>query len=75
MQKSAVQVENVIYRNIRGSSASKVAINFNCSRLVPCTNLKLENVNLTAQPKGEKLEAFCSNLSKLTPNLNSIPSC
>ncbi|KAL8542268.1 hypothetical protein ACS0TY_003219 [Phlomoides rotata] len=74
-EKSAVQVENVIYKNIRGSSASKVAINFNCSRLLPCTNLKLENVNLTAQPKGEKLEAFCTNLSNQTLNLNSIPAC
>ncbi|KAL0315163.1 UNVERIFIED_CONTAM: Polygalacturonase QRT2 [Sesamum calycinum] len=73
--KSAVQVENVIYRNIRGTSASKMAINFKCSQSVPCRNLMLQNVKLTAQEKGERVEAFCSQLAMQTLNQNSFPSC
>lgn len=75
MQKSAVQVENVIYRNIKGTSASKVAINFNCSESVPCKNLVLQNVKLTAHQKGEEVEASCTHLAMQTTRLNSFPSC
>ncbi|KAK6143163.1 hypothetical protein DH2020_023511 [Rehmannia glutinosa] len=74
-QKSGVQVENVIYRNIRGTSASKVAINFNCSDSVPCRNVVVENVKLSGQSKGDKVEAFCSHLAMQTVKLNSIPTC
>ncbi|KAL7126130.1 hypothetical protein ABFS83_14G165000 [Erythranthe nasuta] len=75
-EKSAVQVENVIYRNIRGTSASKMAINLKCSDSVPCRNIAVENVLLTAHTKGEKVEAFCTNvLSMQTLNPNSIPIC
>lgn len=75
MQKSAVQVENVAFRNIRGTSASKVAINLNCSESVPCKNVVLQNVLLTAQQKGEKVEAACNHLAMQTTKLNSLPSC
>ncbi|GFP87771.1 polygalacturonase [Phtheirospermum japonicum] len=74
-QASAVQVENVIYRNIRGTSASKVAINFNCSDSVPCRNVVVDNVKLSGQAKGEKVEALCSNLAMLSAKLNSAPTC
>ncbi|XP_042003546.1 polygalacturonase QRT2-like [Salvia splendens] len=74
-EKSAVQVENVVYRNIIGTSASKVAINLNCSESVPCKNVVLQNVMLTAQQKGEKVEASCNHLAVQTTKLNSLPSC
>ncbi|KAL7083595.1 hypothetical protein ACP275_14G173700 [Erythranthe tilingii] len=75
-EKSAVQVENVIYRNIRGTSASKMAINLKCSDSVPCRNIAVENVLLTAHTEGEKVESFCTNvLSMQTLNPNSIPIC
>ncbi|XP_057790087.1 polygalacturonase QRT2-like [Salvia miltiorrhiza] len=74
-EKSAVQVENVVYRNIKGTSASKVAINLNCSESVPCKNVVLQNVMLSAQQKGDKVEASCNHLAMQTNNLNSLPSC
>ncbi|KAL3651881.1 hypothetical protein CASFOL_004883 [Castilleja foliolosa] len=74
-QKSGVQVENVIYRNIRGTSASKVAINFNCSDSVPCRNVVVDNVKLSGHAKGQTVEAKCTNLAILSANLNSAPTC
>ncbi|CAN4118574.1 unnamed protein product [Withania somnifera] len=35
-QNSAVQVKNVVYQNIKGSSATKLAIKFDCSKNFPC---------------------------------------
>ncbi|KAL2514463.1 Polygalacturonase QRT2 [Forsythia ovata] len=73
--KSAVQVMNVVYKNIRGTSASEVAIKLNCSDTVPCRGIILENVYLSRHGEGE-VEANCSNII----GLNSLgtyvsPSC
>ncbi|GAA0159116.1 hypothetical protein LIER_38797 [Lithospermum erythrorhizon] len=48
-QKNAVQVENVVYKNIRGTSASEVAMDFNCSKSIPCENIKLNSIHLIGQ--------------------------
>ncbi|KAH0928368.1 hypothetical protein HID58_014095 [Brassica napus] len=45
-QESAVQVNNVVYRNISGTSATDVAIMFNCSEKYTCQGIVLENVNI-----------------------------
>ncbi|CAN6554074.1 unnamed protein product [Malus baccata var. baccata] len=45
-QKSAVQVKNVLYKNIRGTSASRDAITLNCSPSVPCQGIVLQSVQL-----------------------------
>ncbi|CAF2112583.1 unnamed protein product [Brassica oleracea] len=45
-QDSAVQVNNVVYRNISGTSATDVAITFDCSEKYPCKGIVLDNVNI-----------------------------
>ncbi|CAE6076558.1 unnamed protein product [Arabidopsis arenosa] len=45
-QDSAVQVKNVVYKNISGTSATDVAITLNCSEKYPCQGIVLENVNI-----------------------------
>ncbi|XP_073038808.1 polygalacturonase-2-like [Primulina eburnea] len=74
-QNSAVQVENIMYRNIRGTSSSKVAINFSCSESFPCRNLYMENVKLSRHGEDGKAEAFCSQLTMLKAGANSFPRC
>ncbi|XP_073157517.1 polygalacturonase-like [Henckelia pumila] len=75
-QNSAVQVENIMYRNIRGTSATKVAVNFMCSESFPCRNLYMENVKLSAHGEDGKAQAFCSQLTKLNiAAANSFPRC
>ncbi|KAI3522724.1 hypothetical protein L1887_00739 [Cichorium endivia] len=53
----AVQVSNVRYMNIHGSSATKKAINFNCSGRFKCTGIVTNNVKIT----GDSDFAFCNN--------------
>ncbi|KAM7493020.1 hypothetical protein LguiB_027629 [Lonicera macranthoides] len=55
-QSKAVQVSNVTYRYVQGSSASKVAINLDCSTNVGCTNITLEHVHINGG-----LSASCTN--------------
>ncbi|CAN1197237.1 unnamed protein product [Linum perenne] len=44
---SGVKISGITYKNIHGSSASKVAVKFICSASRPCTDLKLRDVKLT----------------------------
>ncbi|KAM7490125.1 hypothetical protein LguiA_033046 [Lonicera macranthoides] len=55
--QKAVQVSNVAFRQVQGSSASKIAINLGCSTNVGCTNITLEHVHIN----GEGLFASCTN--------------
>ncbi|CAI0472041.1 unnamed protein product [Linum tenue] len=44
---SGVRVSDVTYQNIRGTSATQVAVNFDCSNRSPCRGIRLNNVRLT----------------------------
>ncbi|OIT33922.1 PREDICTED: polygalacturonase-2-like isoform X2 [Nicotiana attenuata] len=59
-QSSAVQVKNIVYENIIGSSATNVAINFNCSKSFPCEGIVMQNINLVEE--GGTATAVCSNV-------------
>nr|XP_043623069.1 probable polygalacturonase At3g15720 [Erigeron canadensis] len=54
----AVQVSDVSYTNIHGSSASQQAITFDCSGKFKCTGLSTWNVGITG-PAGDI--AYCKN--------------
>ncbi|XP_061373718.1 polygalacturonase-like [Gastrolobium bilobum] len=59
-QKSAVQIRNVLYKNIIGTSASNVAVKFDCSQNFPCEEIVLQNIDL--QCEGAEAEASCNNV-------------
>ncbi|GER29219.1 subtilisin-like serine endopeptidase family protein [Striga asiatica] len=58
---SAVQVENVMFKNIRGISQTKVAVNLLCSGTRPCKNIKLVNINLSYMNRRGQATAQCLN--------------
>ncbi|WVZ62407.1 hypothetical protein U9M48_012163 [Paspalum notatum var. saurae] len=60
-QKSAVEVSNVLFKNIRGTSASKEAIKLSCSAGVPCHGIALENVKLTLKDVSGVAKSTCEN--------------
>ncbi|XP_050227448.1 polygalacturonase-like [Mercurialis annua] len=62
-QKSAVEVKNVVYKNIKGTSESEVAIKFDCSKSFPCEGIVLEDVSL-ARVGGDddQPNAICNNV-------------
>ncbi|KAI3416676.1 uncharacterized protein J3R85_015239 [Psidium guajava] len=46
-QESSVKISDVLYRGIQGTSATPVAVRFDCSTENPCTGIRLRNVYLT----------------------------
>ena len=74
LQKSAVQVSNVLYKNIHGTSSSPEAIKFVCSKSIPCQGISLQNVELVDQiTKQDVSKATCSNVKlKSSGRLSSL---
>jgi len=54
-----VTISGVTYRNIKGTSATPVAVNFGCSSSKPCTGIKLQVIRLTYFNKAAT--AYCKN--------------
>ncbi|KAJ4893141.1 Polygalacturonase QRT2 [Raphanus sativus] len=74
-QKSAVQVSNVLYKNIQGTSSRPVAVKFECSESIPCRGISMENVKLVEQTQQDVVStASCSNV-KLDTRGNVSPLC
>jgi hypothetical protein len=58
----AVKVSDVTFRNIRGTSISKHAIQLHCDEVLSCTNIILEGINITSSI-GEEVHASCKNVN------------
>ncbi|KAG7624460.1 Polygalacturonase QRT2 [Arabidopsis thaliana] len=73
-QKSAVQVSNVLYKNIQGTSSRPIAVKFVCSKNIPCRGISMQNVKLVDQTQQDVSKASCSNV-KLDTRGNVSPLC
>lgn len=73
LQESAVEIRNVLYQNIKGTSASEVAMQFNCSESIPCQGIVLENIAMQLEGGGEA-KASCNN-AKLSYRGDVNPRC
>ncbi|KAJ7949176.1 polygalacturonase-like [Quillaja saponaria] len=72
-QEKAVQVSNVVYQNIGGTSASEVAIKFDCSKSFPCQGIWIQDVNLVRQGNGA-VTGSCANVRFFNRG-NISPQC
>lgn len=72
-QKSSVQISNVLYKNIKGTSDTEEAITFQCSKSNPCQGITLQDVSLVAA-NGAAAQALCTNV-KLTKIGKVSPIC
>ena len=75
MQDHAVHIDNVKYTGAIGTSASAVALNLNCSKPVPCTNITLENIQLKPANPVKKLKSSCNNAYGFTNGIVYPSSC
>ncbi|CAH2078685.1 unnamed protein product [Thlaspi arvense] len=49
---SKVKLSEIYFKNIRGTSSSRVAVQLHCSRGMPCKKVYLENVHLSLSSSG-----------------------
>ncbi|XP_074570438.1 exopolygalacturonase-like [Curcuma longa] len=72
-KSSRVQLKDIKFKDIRGTSAYKEAVILKCSQGLPCQGLKLENIDLTSSGK-DKAMSICLNAraqfsGKINPQL------
>ncbi|KAI3464320.1 hypothetical protein Pfo_020983 [Paulownia fortunei] len=60
-QTSAVEISQIMYQNITGTSRSQEAMKFACSDTVPCSYIVLNNINL--QRRDGTVETYCNSAS------------
>ncbi|KAI3840336.1 hypothetical protein MKW92_008812 [Papaver armeniacum] len=73
-QHSGVQISDVTFANIKGTSASQVAMKFDCSDINPCKGIHVENIKLVyrlpqkqgEQQKPKPTESYCRNVKGIT---------
>ncbi|KAJ4722322.1 polygalacturonase-like [Melia azedarach] len=59
-QVSGIKISDIIYRDIRGTSATPIAIKFDCSTKYPCKRIRLQNVNL--KYLNQDAQSSCNNV-------------
>ncbi|KAL0453034.1 UNVERIFIED_CONTAM: Exopolygalacturonase [Sesamum latifolium] len=60
-EQSSVKLSDIHFRNIRGSTISKIPVKLNCSSAFPCQGVELANINLTPVGRIGPLTSTCSN--------------
>lgn len=74
-QFSGVKISDVTYHDIHGTSATEVAVKFDCSPKNPCTGIRLEDVKLTYKNDQRPAQASCVNAGGLAFGLVQPSSC
>ncbi|OAY73922.1 Polygalacturonase [Ananas comosus] len=72
-QNSGVRISQVQYTDIQGSSASQVAVNFNCSASNPCSGIELRDIKLDYD--GKPAESSCMHANGTASGTVIPPSC
>ncbi|XP_043702475.1 polygalacturonase-like [Telopea speciosissima] len=72
-QNSGIQISGVTYTNIVGTSATQVAMKFDCSKTTPCKQISLESIKLTY--KDQTAKSFCKNVHGTADGVASPHSC
>ncbi|KAJ6298292.1 hypothetical protein OIU76_019441 [Salix suchowensis] len=71
---SRIQIKDITFNNIWGTSESDVAVTLNCSRTVPCKNIRLKDINLL-HGSGGSVSSLCSNVRGTSYGRQKPPSC
>ncbi|XXG58570.1 hypothetical protein AAC387_Pa04g0851 [Persea americana] len=72
---SKVQISDVTFKNIQGTSASEVGVTLLCSKGLPCKNVKLQDINITPSKGAVPLTSTCSNIKALYMGTQVPPPC
>ncbi|XP_074569184.1 polygalacturonase-like [Curcuma longa] len=73
-QSSGIRIGQVSYVDIQGSSATPVAVKFDCSPTNPCKGLDLRDIKLTYLGN-KQAEAYCKNAQGSSAGTMTPPSC
>ncbi|XP_019195810.1 PREDICTED: polygalacturonase-like [Ipomoea nil] len=65
-QTSGIKISGVTYKNIQGTSKTKVAMTFDCSPSQKCRGIKLQDIKLKYYLNNQKAQSTCKNIQGTT---------
>ncbi|KAM6602260.1 hypothetical protein CsatA_021869 [Cannabis sativa] len=72
---TAVHIDNVTFSNAIGTSSTEIAMNLNCSKSVPCTNINFKEIRLTPSKPLKVIQSSCNNAQGTTTGVVQPASC
>jgi galacturan 1,4-alpha-galacturonidase len=72
---SKVKISNVNFKNVKGTSASQVAVKLVCSKEFPCEHVQLSDINLKYSGQGGQATSTCANVNGVSTGIQVPPSC
>ncbi|KAF7837039.1 putative polygalacturonase [Senna tora] len=71
----AVKVSDITYRNFRGTASFDSAIQLICDKVIGCSNVVLDQIQITSSVPGKKTNATCLNAhgTSSSSNVPQIP--
>ncbi|RWW01311.1 hypothetical protein BHE74_00035420 [Ensete ventricosum] len=73
LQSSGIKISQVNFHDVRGSSATQVAVKLDCSPSNPCTEVSLKDIKLTYRNK--QSQSYCRNVKGTSSGVMNPPSC
>nr|POE83677.1 putative polygalacturonase [Quercus suber] len=67
--QSAVEISNMTFRNVYGTSVDEIAIDPVCSDHIGCTNIVLNNIDIKSAIPGKRTISHCNNVHGSTLSL------
>ncbi|XP_075645652.1 exopolygalacturonase-like [Castanea sativa] len=72
---SKVKISNVSFKNIRGTSSTKEAVQLICSKSVPCQQVVVADVDLAFKGAGGSATSTCVNVMPTLSGKQNPPAC
>ncbi|KAG2272488.1 hypothetical protein Bca52824_067043 [Brassica carinata] len=72
---SKVKLSDVTFKNIKGTSATKIAVKLICSVGTPCTNVALADINLVHNGAEGPAVGACANMKPVLTGQMIPPAC
>nr|CAD1819909.1 unnamed protein product [Ananas comosus var. bracteatus] len=72
-QSSGIKISGLAYTDIQGTSATQLAVKFDCSASNPCSGITMQDIKLTYQ--NQNAQSYCKNAGGSTSGFIIPPSC
>uniref|UniRef100_A0A9I9DIS0 Exopolygalacturonase-like n=1 Tax=Cucumis melo TaxID=3656 RepID=A0A9I9DIS0_CUCME len=72
---SKIKIRNVSFKNIRGTSATFVAIKFICSKDLPCDDVEVADINLSYTGTQGRITSQCRNVIPIITGKQNPRAC
>lgn len=72
---SNIKISKVSFKNIRGTSATAVAVKLVCSKSIPCEDVEVADIDLTYSGSEGPITSQCANVKPILSGKQNPQTC